>query len=337
MNLEQFAFLNRQLAGMLRAGLPLEASLRQVARDLQKGPWRAEWERLEADLSRGLPLARALEPRVFPELYKRLLVVGAQARDLAAVLNLLADYYLAQYQLWLRLKGLLVYPLLVLFGAFALSCLLHFHFVPLWLDLATEGLGSWRGNEDAAGEPSLRWIVVGSWGAFLLLALLCAGVSLVLGSRRLRERLAWHLPAFRESWVAQTASSLALLLKGGVPLAEALPLVERLFTDPIARADLARWRERLARGYARFAQVAEGSQRFPPLFIWMVAGAGEDLAAGFEQAAGFYEERARARAEQLLAVTLPVLVIVTGGIVLLQASALPMTLRALFVDVQVAP
>ena len=49
MNLELFAFVNRQLAGMLRAGLPLESGLRQVARDLQKGRLRDELEQLEAD------------------------------------------------------------------------------------------------------------------------------------------------------------------------------------------------------------------------------------------------------------------------------------------------
>lgn len=331
MNLELFAFVNRQLAGMLRAGLPLESGLRQVARDLQKGRLRDELEQLEADLSRGVPLAQAVECRRFPELYKRLLIVGSRARDLPAVLNQLADHYRTQHQLWLRLRGLLIYPCVVLLGAFLLSCLMHFQLEPLLRELMGE-LNWWVDTVNGVGYSPMRVVQVAlalSWAAFALLGLLCVLALVVLGCRRLRERLAWSLPAFRESRLAQLSGAMALLLKGGVPMAEALSLLEALSEEPKLRRDLSQWRQRLAQGYTRLPDVAAGSRRVPPLFVWLAAGAGEDWASGFAQAAGFYEERARDCAELMLSTVLPVLVLVVGGMVFLQGSALPLFLRAL--------
>ena len=56
MNYEEFAFANRQLAGMLQSGIPLEGGLRQLCREMRQGSLRAELQLLEADLAKGIPL-----------------------------------------------------------------------------------------------------------------------------------------------------------------------------------------------------------------------------------------------------------------------------------------
>src|ERR1041385_631721 len=53
-----------------------------------------------------------------------MLEVGVQSNNLPAVLTLLADHYHRRHTTWTRLKGLLVYPLIVLVAAFVLSCFL---------------------------------------------------------------------------------------------------------------------------------------------------------------------------------------------------------------------
>src|SRR5688572_20306284 len=49
MNHEQLAFFNQQLAGMLKAGLPLEGSLRQISSSMRRGELRDEIELLEKE------------------------------------------------------------------------------------------------------------------------------------------------------------------------------------------------------------------------------------------------------------------------------------------------
>ena len=52
---DEFAFLNQQLAAMLRDGIPLEGALRQLCADMKRGTLRSELEKLEAELARGVP------------------------------------------------------------------------------------------------------------------------------------------------------------------------------------------------------------------------------------------------------------------------------------------
>jgi len=118
MKLDEFAFFNQQLAAMLRDGIPLEGALRRLCQEMRAGSLRTELQALEADLANGTPIADALKGRQLPELYKRMIMVGVKSGDLPGALNMLADYLQRQSSLWTRLKGLMIYPCIVLFAAF---------------------------------------------------------------------------------------------------------------------------------------------------------------------------------------------------------------------------
>ena len=69
----------------------------------------------------------------------------------------------------------------------------------------------------------------------------------------------------------------------------------------------------------KFSEVATGNRLIPPLFVWVVASAGEDLAAGFNRAAEIYHSRALYRTEVALYSVLPIASLFLGVIVLSQA------------------
>ena len=124
---DEFAFFNQQLAAMLRDGIPLEGALpRDLCQEMRAGSLRTELQALEADLAKGTPMADALAPRQLPELYKRMILVGVKSGDLPGVLTMLADYFQRQNNIWTRLKGLMVYPIIVLIAAFLLAGFLSF-------------------------------------------------------------------------------------------------------------------------------------------------------------------------------------------------------------------
>jgi type II secretory pathway component PulF len=64
--------------------------------------------------------------------------------------------------------------------------------------------------------------------------------------------------------------------------------------------------------------VAADSKVFPPMFVWLVAGAGEDLATGFERAARVYKARSAYRTNVLMYAALPVSLLFIGLIILSQ-------------------
>ena len=55
MNLDELTFANRQLADMLKSGVPLEGSLHQLCSTMNRGKLRSELQALEQDVTRGKP------------------------------------------------------------------------------------------------------------------------------------------------------------------------------------------------------------------------------------------------------------------------------------------
>src|SRR5216117_2689240 len=82
--------------------------------------------------------------------------------------------------------------------------------------------------------------------------------------------------------------------------------------------ELSRWKTRCAEGHAKFSDIAAGSKIFPPMFVWLVSGASEDLATGFQRAAQTYQGRAAYRTELLLYASLPASLFLLGLMILSQ-------------------
>jgi len=308
MKLDEFAFLNQQLAGMLKSGIPLETALRQVCAGMRRQRWRTEFERLHADLSQGVPLEQALENRALPDLYKQMVKVGAKSNNLPALLNLLADHYQKNGFLWTRLKGLMIYPLLVLLTALALSVLLvgeRSRFVGLF-------------SSPLSGAADHAFFEAGSILPVVVLGALTVLALVVLAVPALRKAARWWLAGFKEAHLSRLASSLSLLLQGGVDLGAALGLLRRLESAGRIGRDLALWEHELSQGAAKFSDLGRKTRAIPPLFFWLVAGEGEDLAAGLARAAEIYYARAAYKADLLLNSALPVSVVALGLIIVIQ-------------------
>lgn len=305
---EELAFFNQQLAGMLKSGLPLEGSLRQIAATMRKGDLREEIGKLEGDLAQGTPLEEAVSRRRFPELYVAMIRVGLKTGDLPAVLTMLAGFYRTLDATWTRLKGLLVYPGIVLVTSVFVAALLAVLFTSITND-ASDALGGMM----PPNSPSQGFLLFRVWLPVAVLAFLSIAFIAAVGVRSIRRRLRWRVPGFREASLAQLAASAAMMLENGCDAGSAFHLLASA-EDGRARAELLQWRERLAGGASRFIDVAKG-RLVPPLFVWLVASAGENWAAGFRRAAEVYGARANYRIELGLYAALPVSILIVAAMV----------------------
>lgn len=318
MKYDEFAFFNQQLAAMLRDGIPLEGALQRLCQEMRHSPLRDELHALEGDLAKGTPIADALKPRQLPELYKRMVLVGAKGGDLPGALTMLADYFQNQNHVWTRLKSMMTYPLIVMFVAFVISlglavlwtCVLG----PVFGDMF-HGMGISLPGATQFALMSLNSI----WVFPVTLGVLFAVALGIVFLPAMRGKLLWRLPAFKEATVSRIASAMALLTRNGVPLPEAIGLVEQLETSPVASADLQNWRSKIASGAVKFSEIAARNQIVPPLFVWVVSSAGEDITAGFNRAAEIYHARAIYRTEVALFSVLPVASLFLGALVISQA------------------
>lgn len=307
MNAEHLAFFNLQLAGMIKSGLPLEGALRQLAATMQQGGLRDEMEELRRDLESGTPLEQALSRRALPPVYVQMLRLGARGGNLAGVLTWVADYYRQTHNLAARLKGMLVYPVLVWAGAFALS--LGFAALVLILQRELLDVNLWTLSERSGAS-----IVHFGFAFFPPIALALAGALAFLATLHpdWRSSLRWRLPGFKDVALARLGASLSILLRGGLSLRDAVSFLQEIETDRRLAGELAGWQRRLADGESRIQNVIAPRGLVPPLFGWVVANAGDDLARGFNDAAELYQSRAVYRNELVLYAALPVSVLLLG-------------------------
>jgi type II secretory pathway component PulF len=319
MKLDEFAFFNQQLAAMLREGIPLESALGQLCASMRRGDLRDELEKLRADLANGVPIQEALAARKLPPFYVQMIQVGVKSNDLPGILTLVADYYQSVNLVWVRLKGLMVYPIILLGGLFVVSIVLAFV-----LNIMRHGFVDMFTNLlEGKSLPGLTLFYLEYGPVIFWLPALVVGIALLAATLAAtlptwRQRWRWRLPAFQDASLWQCASATQIMLQGGCTLNQALGLLRGLEEGTPAATDLARWQQRLADGHAQFQSIADGSQVFPPLFIWIVSNAHEQLAEGFRQAGEIYRRRALYRIEAFLYAVLPVSVIVMGLAIFLQ-------------------
>src|SRR5277367_1157671 len=172
MKLDEFAFFNQQLAAMLRDGIPLESALGQLCASMRRDDLRDELEKLRADLANGVPIQQALASRRLPPFYVQMIQVGVKSNNLPGVLTLVADYYQRASLIGMRLKGLMVYPLIVLLATVALSVWLTFFVFQVYHSFAEDLIGGF-------GEVKLLPLEFLLWTPLILLLLLTLAVGVL--------------------------------------------------------------------------------------------------------------------------------------------------------------
>ena len=116
--------LIRQLATLLKAGLPLAESLALLAEGHPHAGWRALMLVLHHRVLSGAPFSQALRewPQIFPALYPALMEVGELTGQLDTCCSELARQQIRQQQLWHQVAKALRYPLFILLVAIAVTC-----------------------------------------------------------------------------------------------------------------------------------------------------------------------------------------------------------------------
>jgi type II secretory pathway component PulF len=231
---------------------------------------------------------------------------------------MLADYFQRQSNVLIRLRSLMVYPLIVLFAAFLISVLITVMWgcviAPSFMSVFA-GMGIKLPGATLFALEALKHI----WIFPVIMGILFFATLGIFFITPLSGRFLWRLPAFKEASVARVAAALNLLLKHGVSLPDAISLVSEVEANVGAVADLRGWQKNISGGVAKFSEVARTARTFPPMFIWVVAGAGEDLAGGFNRAAEIYQSRAIYRTEMAVYSVLPFASMILGAVVLSQA------------------
>src|SRR5215468_12566828 len=126
------ALFTRQLATLVRAGLPLEESLLAVSQQTEKPRVQSIVLGVRSRVMEGHTLADGLAefPRVFPEIYRATVSAGEQSGHLDAILERLADYTENREAIRQKVLGAMLYPIVLSIMCFAIVSGLLVYVVP---------------------------------------------------------------------------------------------------------------------------------------------------------------------------------------------------------------
>lgn len=337
LSLDDLITLNEEIAGMARAGLPLDQGLAELARDMGRGRLRRVTEAIAADLHAGRTLPEALDRQSgrVPPFYAGLIAAGVRTGRISEVLATLTLYARSLADLRNTVISALFYPGVVLVLSFGLFAFISQLILPQHeKNLRDFGMKLPVISEVmlVLGRHVFEYVILPVLLAVALLLLLYLGLRFSSGGRQLWARLVYSLPLvgtlIRSARLAAFADLLGILIDHELPLPEAFRLAGGASSDPIT-AGAARQVEDGLREGLPLAEVLRGRGLMPELVVWMVS-LGEQrgtLGPTLHQVAELYRRQVEMRAALLRSVLPPFLIIATGGVMVVLfvlATMLPM-------------
>lgn len=321
----ELSLLTRQLATLLTAGLTVEQSLTALIDAAEQPVTREVLGGVKTEITGGISLANALGSygKSFPDFYRALVHGGEESGALPAVLQHLADYLDTSQALKQKTSLALLYPAVVTAVAILIVTGLLVYVVPQVVQVFQHSRQSLPFLTRALIESSdfLR----GSW-PYLLAALAGGSLAAHIALRRDVCKYRWHALLLRTPWLgplirsgntSRLASTLSILVGGGVPLLTALGSGARVVSNLVMRKAIEDTIERVREG-AVFSRALRNTRVFPPLLVHLVAS-GEmsgKLTQMLERAAQLETRSLERRLAVFLTLLEPVMILVMGSIVL---------------------
>jgi general secretion pathway protein F len=329
------AVMTRQLATLVRAGVPLVDSIQALTEQVENEQLVRILTSVRESLNEGTSFAKSLEahPKIFQSLYVNMVAAGEASGTLEAVLERLADFMEGQARLKGKVMGALAYPVLMAVIGTGLVAFLMVAVVPKVTSVF-----------DSLGQ-ALPWytallitvsnIVSGYWW------LIIGGIALAIYLFRRWKRT----PAGKMRWdtfrlraplfgrltllvaVARFARTLSTLLSSGVQLLPAMEIGRHVLENARLETVIGEAIGSI-RGGESIAEPLKRSKAFPPMVTHMIA-VGEktgQLESMLENVSRSYEADVETRVTALTSLLEPIMIVLLGGMVGFIAMAILMPL-----------
>jgi general secretion pathway protein F len=316
--IQEVAAFTRQLATLLKAGIPLAEALGALAEQADNKKLEVVLAGVRQKVNEGSSLADtlAVHPDIFPELYTNMVRSGEAAGNLDAVLGRLADFLDAQHALRSKVSGAMTYPIIMVVLGTVVMGVLMVVVVPKITSIF-EDLG-----KTLPWNTALLIFLADMIGSYWWAVIIVAAATYALYRRwsrqprgrnvvdRLRLKLPLIGPLIRYVGVARFARTLSTMLAAGVPVLTALEIVKKVINNTVLEKVVEEARDAIREGESIAAPLKRSGQ-FPPLMVHMVA-VGErsgQLEAMLENVAVAYERDVDGKVARLTTVLSPVLII----------------------------
>ncbi len=327
----ELALVTRQMATLIQAGIPLEETLRAVARQTEKPATQSLLLAVRGKVLEGFPLAQSMAgfPRAFPELYRATVAAGEKSGHLDLVLQQLADYTENRYTTQKQIQGAMIYPIILTTLAILIVVGLLTYVVPdivkvfknshHELPALTRGLIALSNGVKSAGPYLLVLMILGGWMGKRFVS--TDRGRYALDSLLLRLPLVGRM--VRGANAARFASTLSILTKSGVPLVEGLHISASVSSNWWIRDAIKEAALKVTEG-GSLGHAIEKSGYFPPMMVQMLRSgeSGGDLDEMLGRAANMQERELSSLITTLVGLFEPMMLLVMAGVVLMIVLAI---------------
>jgi len=322
---KDIAVFTRQLATMMRAGVPLLQAFDIVARGSPNPRLTKLLTDIRQDVETGTSLSAAFRkhPLYFDALYCNLVEAGEQGGILEALLDRLAIYQEKTVALKGKIKSALTYPIAVMIVAFVVTAVIMIFVIPAFKDV----FKSFGADLPAPTlfVMAMSEIFVAYW--WLIFGVIGGGLYFFFQSwkrsekmQKFMDRLLLKVPIFGQliykSAVARWTRTLATMFAAGVPLVEALDSVG----GASGNAVFVEATEKIQRDVSTGASLTTSMQTTGifPIMVLQMASIGEEsgsLDHMLGKAADFYEEEVDDAVKALSSLMEPLIIVFLGGLI----------------------
>jgi general secretion pathway protein F len=325
------AMLTRQLATLLRSGLPLEETLQAVAEQTEKPRVQRIILGVRSKVVEGHPLADGLRdfPQAFPEIYRATVSAGEQSGKLDQVLERLSDYTESRQVMGQQVSNALVYPIVLLVLSFGIVSFLLAYVVPQVVAVFQSS------NQEL---PVATRILIGMsdgirhywvYGLIVMGAVVWGFMRwLKAPEARLRfDRFLLRLPVagrlIRGLNTGRFSRTFSILTASAVPVLEALRISAEVVTNMPMKQAVEEAALRVREG-APIGRSLAARKLFPPMMIHLISS-GEssgELEKMLERAATNQEREMDGLLSNMTNLLGPLMVVFMGGVVMFIVIAL---------------
>ncbi len=322
---KDITLFTRQMAVMMKAGVPLLQSFDIVGRGASNPAVQSLLAEVKADIEKGNSMSQAFSkhPKHFDRLFVNLVQAGEQAGILEDVLDRLATYKEKILAIKGKIKSALFYPAAVIVVAFIVTAAIMIFVIPAFKELFS-GFGA-----DLPGPTLLvmnmsdffveNWyLIFGGIGGAIY-----GFLRLWKSSRkmqRIMDRLMLKLPIFgpviEKATIARWTRTLSTMFAAGVPLVEALDSVGGAAGNQLYVEATEKIRAEVAAG-SSLTVAMQGTNRFPNMVLQMTAIGEESgaLDSMLGKVADFYEREVDDAVDAIASLIEPMIMVVLGVLI----------------------
>jgi type IV pilus assembly protein PilC len=320
---KDIVIFTRQFATMIDAGLPLVQALEILTTQVENKFLAKTLGMIKSDVESGSTYADALRkhPKAFSELYANMVAAGESGGILDTILNRLAAYIEKSMKLKKKVKGAMVYPIVVSTIAIGVIAVIMIFVVPTFAKMFTSMGGT-------LPLPTLIVITMSNFMAGLGgLMVFLSIVALSIAFKQIRktekgtlitDRIFLRLPIFgtllRKVAVAKFTRTLSTLISSGVPILDGLEITAKTAGNKVIEYAVMDVRLAVSEGKT-LAEPLLKSKVFPPMVTHMIA-VGESTGAldsMLSKIADFYDDEVDNAVSNLTSMMEPMLMVFLGG------------------------